>query len=279
MLSSKSVLALWCLCSVVTGKPSHKPSAKRRRVDTRYSGLVIPKVEPRDDDPRLALVSGLPLRIMPLGASITFGIRSSNGNGYRQDLRKKITAFGNPVNMVGSHPNGTMKDNENEGWPGFVIDEVHDKSNQNVPITKPNLVLINAGTNDALQNRDVANAGARMTSMINDIFKQSPQATVVLSSLIPNRNPDAQARAVQINSQYDNVVNTLRGQGRQIVFADMQSAAGPTIADITDDGTHPTDAGYVKMANVWMDAIVQATLAGFLRKAEPLAGFPDDGAV
>ncbi|KAK8069124.1 GDSL-like Lipase/Acylhydrolase [Apiospora phragmitis] len=258
MLSSKSVLALWCLCSAVTG-------------------LAIPKVETREADAKLALANGLPLRIMPLGASITFGTASSDGNGYRQTLRNKITASGNPVNMVGSHPNGTMKDNENEGWPGFVIDEVHDKSNQNVPITKPNLVLINAGTNDALQNRDVDNAGARITSMINDIFTQSPQATVVLSSLIPNANTDAQSRAVKINSQYDNVVNTLRGQGRRVVFANMQSAAGPTLGDLVQDGTHPTDAGYVKMANVWMDAIVQASLAGFLQKAEPLAGFPDDG--
>lgn len=51
------------------------------------------------------------LRILPLGASITWGLLSSSGNGYRKPLRDKFRFQGWEVNMVGSKDNGTMKDN------------------------------------------------------------------------------------------------------------------------------------------------------------------------
>jgi hypothetical protein len=51
------------------------------------------------------------LRIMPLGASITEGVKSSDGNGYRKPLREMLTGKGWKVNMVGSKKVGTMQDN------------------------------------------------------------------------------------------------------------------------------------------------------------------------
>jgi hypothetical protein len=66
---------------------------------------------------------------MPLGASITYGLKSSDGNGYRKALRDQIVAYGNDVNMVGSRRNGSMEDNDVEGWPGYVIDQVQAKAN------------------------------------------------------------------------------------------------------------------------------------------------------
>lgn len=51
------------------------------------------------------------LRTMPLGASITVGLGSRDGNGYRNWLRQHLRSDGWQVNMVGSHHNGTMCDN------------------------------------------------------------------------------------------------------------------------------------------------------------------------
>ena len=50
------------------------------------------------------------LRVMPLGASITQGIASSDGNGYREWLRSQLRYEGWKVNMVGSKMDGTMAD-------------------------------------------------------------------------------------------------------------------------------------------------------------------------
>jgi hypothetical protein len=51
------------------------------------------------------------LRILPLGASITQGLESSDGNGYRKLLRQQLRWKGWKVNMVGTKNDGTMSDN------------------------------------------------------------------------------------------------------------------------------------------------------------------------
>jgi hypothetical protein len=51
------------------------------------------------------------LRIMPLGASITQGVESSDDNGYRKLLRQQLRWKGWKVNMVGTKNDGTMSDN------------------------------------------------------------------------------------------------------------------------------------------------------------------------
>jgi hypothetical protein len=50
------------------------------------------------------------LRLMPLGASITQGVASSDGNGYRKWLRDALRFNGWQVNMVGTAATGRMKD-------------------------------------------------------------------------------------------------------------------------------------------------------------------------
>ena len=50
------------------------------------------------------------LRVMPLGASITQGQGSSDGNGYRKWLRSQLRWKGWRVNMVGSKTDGSMAD-------------------------------------------------------------------------------------------------------------------------------------------------------------------------
>lgn len=51
------------------------------------------------------------LRIMPLGASITAGYRSTDGNGYRKYLWEQLRYEGWEVDMVGSLRSGDMQDN------------------------------------------------------------------------------------------------------------------------------------------------------------------------
>jgi hypothetical protein len=49
-------------------------------------------------------------RILPLGASIVWGVGSSNGNGFRKPLRDGLRQEGWKVNMVGSQNHGPMVD-------------------------------------------------------------------------------------------------------------------------------------------------------------------------
>jgi len=224
----------------------------------------------------LALGNGIPLRIMPLGASITWGQASTDGNGYRQALRQLLLAAGNPVNMVGSRHGGTMPDNGVEGWPGARVDEVHAKAAASVPRWRPNVVLVNAGTNDAGQNVNVTGCGRRMEAMLDAVYAASPRALVVLSTLVINLGAATERNAVAISKQYRALVTKLRRAGRSIVLAEMHDAQGPLSADMADR-THPNDAGYKKMAAIWYAALREASDAGMLQRPEAVDGVPDVG--
>lgn len=185
--------------------------------------------------------------------------------------------------MVGSRQAGQMRDNDVEGWPGARIDEIHARSvapsahNNPVARWRPNVVLINAGTNDATQRHDIYAAGARMEAMVRDIWALSPRAVVVLSTLVLNKRPRAERSVVVINRQLRDVAARLAAEGRKIVLAEMHGDRGPDGEDLADD-THPNDVGYRKMANVWAAGLVEASGRGWLQPPERVAGVPDDGA-
>ncbi|KAL1836385.1 hypothetical protein VTJ49DRAFT_5223 [Mycothermus thermophilus] len=248
-----------------------------------FAGAVLPLLSA---SPHPLLGNGIPLRIMPLGASITYGLGSSDWNGYRAALRSLLltsTPRAAAVNMVGSLHNGTMIDNDVEGWSGFRITQVHEKamntSDKAVLYWKPNLVLINAGTNDAAQGYQIPSAGWRMESMMRDIWEASPRATILLSTLLVNKNPTTDKHVLEINEQYVRLATRLREvAGRPVVLVDMHGEDGPGYEDIPD-GTHPTDEGYVMMARLWYRGVVEASHAGFLQAPEVVEGVPDDGDV
>lgn len=73
--------------------------------DTLSEKTTLSSLEPRTSSKPFAL------RTLPLGASITWGYRSPDGNGYREFLRNNMTAAGWEVNMIGSLRHGSMSDN------------------------------------------------------------------------------------------------------------------------------------------------------------------------
>ncbi len=155
-------------------------------------------------------------------------------------------------------------------------EHVYSKAKLSVPEYQPNVILVNAGTNDCLQNVNISGASARMENMVLGLFAMSPKTTVVLSSLIPNANAKAEANVLKVNAQYAALATKLQAAGRHVVFVDMHAANGPQPSDLVD-GTHPDDAGYAKMAAIWYMGLVQASNSGWLQKADPVDGLPDDG--
>ncbi|KFX87170.1 hypothetical protein V490_08483 [Pseudogymnoascus sp. VKM F-3557] len=208
------------------------------------------------------------LRIMPLGASITAGSNmpvGDPGNGYRKPLRDRLRADNWNVNMVGSQHLGNMHDNDHEGYPGYRVAEVHSASKESISRYKPNVVLINAGTNDATQNlqegETAGTAHVRMELMIRDIWAELPNTVVVFSTLIPNKINNANIEL--INGNYRSLYRKLKGEGNPIVFAEMND--GFITFDDIHDTTHPTPLGQRKMAAVWTYAINKANSIGLIK--------------
>jgi lysophospholipase L1-like esterase len=113
---------------------------------------------------------------------------------------------------------------------------------------KANLILINAGTNDAVRSVDTGNAYGRMKAMLTDIWNSEDmgRSCVILSTLLDIGDPNAVAGRLVINQQYRRLVNDLSLEGKCIVLADMDPEEGPqhgwinTWGDYNgDDHTHP----------------------------------------
>ena len=209
------------------------------------------------------LNNGVQLRILPLGASIVYGLESTDGNGFRNALRNKLISNGNPaVDFIGSNHCGTMADNECEGWPGYTVAQVATKAELSIP-SQPNLVLLRVGTNDAVQNLGIQHAGDRLVNLIDRLFDAVPGVTIVASTLLPNANPKTQANVVIYNGKIPDIVKRRQADGKHIVYIDF-SSSNFGLSDLSSDGTHPTDDGYLKMAEVWYQGIVAAKSRGWL---------------
>jgi lysophospholipase L1-like esterase len=200
------------------------------------------------------------LRIMPLGASITAGYRSTDGNGYRKYLWEQLRYEGWEVDMVGSLRSGDMQDNENEGHYGYRVDQIAEVVKKSYHF-QPNLILINAGTNDALQNYNIDSIGDRMNGLLTQLFDAIPGTTIILSTLLQNTRQPINVETV--NSEYRKLAAQRRADGDRVVLAEMSQFIK---FDQLKDGTHPIDLGYKEMASVWWAAIETAQQAGFLQK-------------
>jgi hypothetical protein len=97
-----------------------------------------------------------------------------------------------------------MQNGEHEGVAGARIDQIYnnmDASNT----TKPNIYLINAGTNDCQQNREMDSAIGRLTALLAKAWDKSNRATIILSTLLMSdneqKNPGANERVEKFNIQ------------------------------------------------------------------------------
>ncbi|KAI1039672.1 hypothetical protein LB505_008395 [Fusarium chuoi] len=116
---------------------------------------------------------------------------------------------------------------------------------------KPNLVLINAGLNDCNSGGDPSKAGERTKSLVDDIFDSVPGVTVVLSTLLLNKDSSRNSCSDDISKQIRKVAAGYKGA--RIALADVRSVM--SMDDIGPDKDHPTDEGYKMFAGVWWDAI------------------------
>ncbi|KAF8184059.1 SGNH hydrolase-type esterase domain-containing protein, partial [Mycena galopus ATCC 62051] len=200
---------------------------------------------------------GLNIRLLPLGDSITFGLESTDGNGYRSALHNLLQP-GNTVDFIGSLKAGTMVDNDNEGHSGATIVQIQKFSTNPLALpARPNVVLLMAGTNDVFGG-SISTAPSRLSTLIDSIFAACPDAAVIVATLTPLSA--GQVSVDTYNQAITQLINARTAAGQHILLASMASVLASDLAD----GVHPDDAGYVKMANAWFPVIQQAAQIGWI---------------
>jgi lysophospholipase L1-like esterase len=207
-----------------------------------------------------------PVRIMPLGDSVTRGWYGSPGaNGYRKPLYLNLINHGYNVDFVGGQNDGDFADRNHEGhdcwhaasapghYGGGLLPHIYDWLVAN----PADIVLLHIGTNDITDGDQDAN---EVAGILDEIDRYSTDITVVLALIINRQNYS------QITTQYNNSLNQMAtnriANGDDIIIVNMENALNYS-TDMADN-LHPNDSGYAKMANVWF-----AALDNLLKRTSP----------
>ena len=210
----------------------------------------------------------IPLRVLPLGNSITWGYGSASGNGYREPL---LSLLPNSLTYIGSEHSGNMSNNENEGHPGAIIYQIAMYADQSLRL-RPNVILLMAGTNDIMGNFGVEEAPSRLSVLIDRCVTACPDAVILVAQLTPMLARDAQHRADVFNAAIPMVVNEKVEQGKKVLAINMEQYVG---LDGLMDGLHPSDKGYNGMAKAWYDGINKAAGKGWIERPMKVDDFDE----
>jgi lysophospholipase L1-like esterase len=198
-----------------------------------------------------------PLRIMPLGDSITRGL--TNGGpipgGYRERLYTRLTLELYPVDFVGSandNPWTTAPvDADHEGHGGWRIDEFAPNIAAYLE-AQPAVLLLHLGTNDINQDTDLANAPTRLNSLLNQIALYSPRTEIVVAQIIGSTSPTENTQIQAYNAALTAVVSAQQAAGHNVTLMNAYSAV--SMANMADT-YHPTKDGYDQLADAWFGAV------------------------
>ncbi|MEN3611421.1 cellulose binding domain-containing protein [Plantactinospora sp. ZYX-F-223] len=208
-----------------------------------------------------ALSAAAPVRIMPLGDSITAG-----PGCWRALLWNQLRTAGySNIDFVGSASDGGScnygfsYDADHEGHGGFSAVGIAD-NNQLPPwlnAADPDIVVMHLGTNDlwgGWQSMDTIMAA--FTKLVGQMRANNPDMKIVVAQIIPHHGCETcPADAVTFNNRIPGWAAGLTTARSPIVVVDQWT--GFNAATDTNDGVHPVESGFRKMANRFYPALAQ----------------------
>jgi len=201
---------------------------------------------------------------MPYGDSITYGNNykdlenprpTGKREAYRSHLYYKLQNVGIDADFVGSQKAGEdispPFDPDNEGHAGWSSYRLADHTLTFLNHNPPDIMLIHAGTND---HSNSVHGVENILNLIDEFEVEYKQKiTIVLALIIDRLEHDK--LITQFNENLRTLAQKRIQEGDSIVLVDMEHDAGLTSGDYADE-THPNSNGYDKMADVWLDALI-----------------------
>jgi lysophospholipase L1-like esterase len=149
-----------------------------------------------------------------------------------------LKSSGNTVDFVGTQKSGTMADKDNQGFPGYTINQIRGVVSGGLAL-KPNVVLIHAGTNDLNRGNPASepnsDAPNRLGLLLDDVLKAVPQAVVIVAKIIPAKNSGLAANIKTFNNAIPAIVAARVSKGSKVSVVDMNVL---TTSELSDD-LHP----------------------------------------
>ncbi len=241
------------------------------------------------------------IKILCIGDSITdgYGIAGS----YRKFLYHELTEAGYSIDMIGDTNYNYMDtyygddgtsfqyDGDHAGHSGYTIVSYGGRSgiyeqiqsSACVPTYSPDIVILQIGTNDAIDNYELDSSGERLTTLIEYILANLPSDSALFVTTIPDVEPNRSdvyswfnnyrydsnwqqlsdadtAAAVQAgfdhyNSIVRSTVKSLQSKHANLYLGDVHSAITDTASQL-NDGVHPNNVGYARMGKYWANVLL-----------------------
>jgi len=208
-----------------------------------------------------AVSAATPVRIMPLGDSITAG-----PGCWRALLWDHLqrTGFTN-IDFVGTQQGGGCSvpfDVDHEGHAGFSATGIADQ-NQLPPwlaATHPDIVIMHLGTNDMWGGFiPTSNIITAYSKLVDQMRAGNPNMKIIVAKIIPMEPsgcPTCPQSVVALNNAIPGWAAGKTTAQSPITVVDQWT--GFTAATDTNDGVHPIDSGFQKMADRWYPAVAAA---------------------
>lgn len=219
------------------------------------------------------------VNILPLGNSITNG--TSTYNSYRRDLWQLLHKGKYNFDFIGSwdkhHAGRTVPnpdfDTDHEGHSGWTIHHVleppdWDKERGNLDdwlkLYRPDIVLIELGTNDVFQCVDATSAMNDLATVIEKLRTKNASVKILLAQIPPLGAQWSPKKLCSTDTSYESAIKIFndavlrfaqtKTTGKSpVLIVDQFTGTNPAV-DMYDD-IHPNEKGERKMSQRWFDAL------------------------
>ena len=188
---------------------------------------------------------------LAFGDSITFGDTSSDGSGYRDELRADLRAYWGKADIT------------NDGVPGTQSIKGESRVGASLATHRPAYLLILYGTNDWNDGRCRNEFPCFTVTALRSMVLQARDAGAFpIVGTIPPVNPiyldrDAAARNDWVSRMNDLVRAMARQERAPIAEIHGGFLKQPSLAALFEDDKHPNDLGYRVIARAFFDAITK----------------------
>jgi hypothetical protein len=220
--------------------------------DSHYQAIAAPtlSVSILDND------GVTPIRIMPLGDSITHGV--SGRASYRYDLWHAFQASACAVDFVGSQtsvgdppaPDPNF-DQDHQGHRGWRADELAVQTATWTQAAMPDVIVIHAGTNDIRQGQSNTSTIEDLRAIITNARSVISNVKFVLAQIIPAET-FRDAATQDLNTRIAVLAGEMNTTQSPVILVDQFSEYTSAIDNF--DSLHPNFIGEAKMARRFYDA-------------------------
>jgi acyl-CoA thioesterase I len=248
--------ALTALTAISTGGCSETPTepAPIGEPQPPPAPAPPPTPDPPPPPPRLGVT-----RILAFGDSMTEGTTSAPLSLWTFSLdagAPRSYPFKLQSMMTARYTDQTIAV-FNAGFAGRRAAEDLDRFRSAVSEAAPNVILLLEGANDLnapLRDDSVNDRIDHTVGSLEDMVKSATrqQIPVLLATLPPQRPGGPKAHAAEFLARYNAELKEMAvKKGATIVDVHAQFP----MSEVGQDGLHPTESGYQRLAEIWMDAL------------------------